>query len=239
MISWISTPTAEGTLYDVDLRLRPEGKAGAIATSLDRLVTYFERDAWVWERLALTKARPIAGDAGLNDNIQKFINGIVQHNHPQDSLITAVADMRKRLRKQQKPAAKASKWQLRQIDGGLSDIDLLIQAWRLQHGALFSGSGQSPADILQRLHARQVIDDRQFEQMMHASQCLNEIHHSLRLTLGPIAPATDILPPGLQTFMLHVMDIADETQFQHHFDQSVSAVIDCIERYLTPAQKSS
>ena len=238
MISWISTPTAEGTLYDVDLRLRPEGKAGAIATSLDRLVTYFERDAWVWEHLALTKARPIAGDAGLNDNIQKFINGIVQHNHPQDSLITAVADMRQRLQKQQKPAAKASKWQLRQIDGGLSDIDLLIQAWRLQHGALFSGSGQSPADILQRLHDRQVIDDRQFEQMMRASQCLNEIHHSLRLTLGPTAPATDILPPGLQTFMLHVMDIADETQFQHHFDQSVSAVIDCIERYLKPARKS-
>ena len=100
MISWISTPTTEGTLYDVDLRLRPEGKAGAIATSLDRLATYFERDAWVWERLALTKARPIAGDAGLNGNIQKFINGIVQHNHPQESLITAVADMRQRLQKQ-------------------------------------------------------------------------------------------------------------------------------------------
>jgi hypothetical protein len=74
--------------------------------------------------------------------------------------------------------------------------------------------------------------------MMRTSQYLNEIHHSLRLTLGPIAPATDILPPGLLNFMLHVMDIADETQFQHHFDQSLNAVINCIERYLTSAQKS-
>ena len=128
---------------------------------------------------------------------------------------------------------------MRQIDGGLTDIDLLIQTWRLQHGALFSGSGHSPADILQRLHANQAIDDRQFEQMMRASQCLNEIHQSFRLTLGPIAPATDILPPELLTFMLKVMDIADETQFQHHFDQSVSAVIDCIERYLAAAQNSA
>ena len=64
MVSWISTPTAEGTLYDVDLRLRPEGQASAIAISIDRLSAYFDQDAWIWEKQALTKARPVAGDAG-------------------------------------------------------------------------------------------------------------------------------------------------------------------------------
>jgi glutamate-ammonia-ligase adenylyltransferase len=234
MVSWISTPTAEGTLYDVDLRLRPEGKAGAIATSIDRLATYFDHDAWIWEKQALTKARPIAGDAGLNDKIQRLINSIINHDHPKDHLITAISDMRQRLQKQQKPV---SKWHLRQIAGGLTDIDLLIQAWRLQHGRLFSGSGQPAHAILQTLFNKDVIDKNLYEQMTDAAKCLNEIHHSLRLTLGPAAPTTDMLPHGLHHFMLQRLDFPDETQFQNHFDLSLSTVIHAIDAYLAMAEK--
>jgi len=232
MVSWISTPTAEGTLYDVDLRLRPEGQAGAVATSIDRLATYFDRDAWIWEKQALTKARPIAGDADLNDKIQQLINSIINHNQPKDRLVTAISDMRQRIQKQQKPA---SQWHLRQIAGGLTDFDLLIQAWRLQYGALFSGSGQSARVILQTLYDKGVIDSSCYEDMTEASKFLNEIHHSLRLTLGPLAPATDSLPHGLHHFMLRRLDFPDETQFQHHFDLIVSTVIQAIDTYMTPA----
>ena len=236
MISWISTPTAEGTLYDVDLRLRPEGQAGAVATSIDRLATYFDRDAWIWEKQALTKARPIAGDAGLSDKIQQLINSNVNHNHPKDSLVKAISDMRQRIQKRQKPA---SQWHLRQIAGGLTDIDLLIQAWRLQHGALFSGSGQTAQVILQTLYDQDVIDGICYENMTEASKCLNEIHHSLRLTLGPAAPATDSLPNGLHKFMLQRLDFPDETRFQHHFNMSVSTVVQAINEYLRSAEKAS
>ena len=232
MVSWISTPTAEGTLYDVDLRLRPEGQAGAVATSLDRLATYFDRDAWIWEKQALTKARPIAGDADLNDKIQQLINSIINHNQPKDRLVTAISDMRQRIQKQQKPA---SQWHLRQIAGGLTDFDLLTQAWRLQYGALFSGSGQSARVILQTLYDKGVIDSNCYEDMTEASKFLNEIHHSLRLTLGPLAPATDSLPHGLHHFMLRRLDFPDETQFQHHFDLIVSTVIQAIDTYMTQA----
>ena len=236
MVSWITTPTAEGTLYDVDLRLRPEGKAGAIATSVDRLSVYFDRDAWIWEKQALTKARPIAGDAGLNDKIQRLINRIINYDHPKDHLIKAISDMRQRLQKQQKPA---SKWHLRQITGGLTDIDLLIHAWRLQHGRLFSVSGQPAHTILQTLFNKDVIDRNLYERMTDATKCLNEIHHSLRLTLGPAAPTTDTLPPGLHHFILQRLDFPDETQFQSHFDLSLSTVIHAIDAYLATAEKPS
>ena len=234
MISWISTPTAEGTLYDVDLRLRPEGRAGAVATSIDRLTTYFERDAWIWEKQALTKARPIAGDPGLRHKIQKLINSIVNNNHPKEHLVMAVSDMRQRIQKQQKPS---SQWQLRQVVGGLTDIDLLIQAWRLQHGAMFSGSGQPARVILQLLYDQGVIDGSCYEDLTDAFKCLNEIHHSLRLTLGPVAPATDSLPHGLYHFVLQRLDFADETQLQNHFDLSTSTVLQSIDAYLTAANK--
>jgi len=81
MVSWLSTATAEGVLYPVDLRLRPEGEAGAIATSLNRLETYFAGDAWIWEKLALAKARPIAGDADLTEKLHVAIHAIVNQPH--------------------------------------------------------------------------------------------------------------------------------------------------------------
>ena len=202
MVSWISTPTAEGTLYDVDLRLRPEGQASAIATSIDRLETYFDRDAWIWGKTSLTKARPIAGDTDLAEKIQQLINGIINYNHPIDSLVKEISDMRQRIQKQQKPA---SQWHLRQIAGGLIDIDLLIQAWRLQHGSMFSGSGQTARVILQTLYNKDVIDGKFWKNMTDASKNLNEIHHSLRLTLGSVAPGTDGLPNGLVKFMLRAI----------------------------------
>ena len=234
MVSWISTPTAEGTLYDVDLRLRPEGQAGAVATSIDRLTTYFSHDAWIWEKQALTKARPIAGDSELTDKIQQLINRIVNQNHPKDRLVTAISDMRQRIQKQQKPL---SQWHLRQIVGGLTDIDLLIQAWRLQYGALFSGSGQPAHIILQTLYEQNVIDSKLYENMTTASKCLNQIHHSLRLTLGAAAPAKDDLPHGLHHFMLKRLEFPDETRFQHHFDLSIGIVIQSINAYLAIAGK--
>ena len=75
--------------------------------------------------------------------------------------------------------------------------------------------------------------------MTDAAKCLNEIHHSLRLTLGPTAPATDMLPRGLHHFMLQRLDFPDETQFQHHFDLSLRTVIHAVNAYLATAEKPS
>ena len=234
MVSWISTPTAEGTLYDVDLRLRPEGQASAIAISIDRLATYFDQDAWIWEKQALTKARPVAGDTGLTKRIQQLVNRIVNQNHPKDRLVQAVFDMRQRIQKQKKPA---SQWHLRQVSGGLTDIDLLIQAWRLQYGALFSGSGQPARVILQTLYDNGVIDKSCYEDMTGASKCFNEIHHSLRLTLGSVVPTTDKLPNGLHHFILQRLGFPNKARFQHHFDLSINTVIQRINAYLIMADK--
>lgn len=120
----------------------------------------------------------------------------------------------------------------------MTDIDLLIQAWRLQHGQLFSGSGQPAHAILQTLSNKDVIDKNLYEQMTDAAKCLNEIHHSLRLTLGPAAPTTDMLPHGLHHFMLQRLDFPDETQFQNQFDFSLSNVIYAIDAYLATAEKT-
>src|SRR5205085_5523766 len=65
LISAITAPTAEGRLYEVDMRLRPSGASGPIATSLAGFAHYQRAEAWTWEHMALTRARPVAGDRGL------------------------------------------------------------------------------------------------------------------------------------------------------------------------------
>ena len=110
-------------LYPVDLRLRPEGEAGAIATSLDRLKTYFAADAWIWEKLALAKARPIAGNADLTEKLHLAIHAIVNQPHDHSLIDPAIDHMLVRIRKFRKGK---SKWHLRARDGGLVELDLLI-----------------------------------------------------------------------------------------------------------------
>ena len=120
-------------------------------------------------------------------------------------------------------------------------IRSVIASWTLFFGLLMisAGSGQTVRVILQTLYDQDVIDGICFESMTEASKCLNEIQHSLRLTLGPATPATDSLPNGLHKFMLQRLDFPDEVQFQHHFDVSVSAVVQAINAYLRSAKKTS
>ena len=76
LVAALSAPTAEGTLYAVDFRLRPSGNAGPLATHIDGFAAYQAKDAWTWEHMALTRARVIAGDKGLAKNATAQIRKI-------------------------------------------------------------------------------------------------------------------------------------------------------------------
>jgi glutamate-ammonia-ligase adenylyltransferase len=229
MVSWLSTATAEGVLYPVDLRLRPEGEAGAIATSLDRLKTYFAADAWIWEKLALAKARPIAGNADLTEKLHLAIHAIVNQPHDNSLIGPAIDNMLVRIRKVRKGK---SKWHLRARDGGLVELDLLIQGMRLQHGDLFDQSGQSIAAILAKLEISGKINANHAEALQDADRLLSEIHQCLRLTFGNAALVPDQLPSPLQQFMLARMDLADEQQLTLQLETTLETVFAILTQYL-------
>jgi glutamate-ammonia-ligase adenylyltransferase len=229
MVSWLSTATAEGVLYPVDLRLRPEGEAGAIATSLDRLKTYFAADAWIWEKLALAKARPIAGNADLTEKLHLAIHAIVNQPHDHSLIGPAIDNMLVRIRKVRKGK---SKWHLRARDGGLVELDLLIQGMRLQHGDLFDQTGQSIAAILAQLEISGKINANHAEALQDADRLLSEIHQCLRLTFGNAALVPDQLPLPLQQFMLARMDLADEQQLTLQLETTLETVFAILTQYL-------
>ncbi|SMX44674.1 glutamine-synthetase adenylyltransferase [Maliponia aquimaris] len=123
LITAMTAPMAEGKLYEVDMRLRPSGNQGPVATSWTAFQDYQREQAWVWEHLAMTRARVIAGPADLAADVEGFRREIIGQPRDPAEVKTAVAEMRARI-----AAAKGN--------GGL--LDAKIGRGRLQDVELFS-----------------------------------------------------------------------------------------------------
>ncbi|HTV44486.1 MAG TPA: bifunctional [glutamine synthetase] adenylyltransferase/[glutamine synthetase]-adenylyl-L-tyrosine phosphorylase [Stellaceae bacterium] len=132
LIGALTAPTAEGSLYPVDMRLRPSGSAGPIASSLQSFERYQHQSAWSWEHMALTRARPVAGDAGLCRRVGEVIGAVLQSRRDPRRLLIDVADMRRRIAAE---TPHASPWDLKNRPGGLFDLEFITQYLMLREAA--------------------------------------------------------------------------------------------------------
>ncbi|MEM7330333.1 MAG: bifunctional [glutamine synthetase] adenylyltransferase/[glutamine synthetase]-adenylyl-L-tyrosine phosphorylase [Pseudomonadota bacterium] len=123
LITAISAETAEGRLYETDMRLRPSGRSGPVATSISAFESYHESSAWTWEHMALTRLRPIAGDSELGTRIGTMAEGIM-HGRDPDQRTADILDMRARLYRD-KPSQ--GDWDLKMRPGGLLDLEFITQ----------------------------------------------------------------------------------------------------------------
>lgn len=129
MVTALSAQTAEGRLYEVDVRLRPSGRQGPVATAIESFRTYQESEAWTWEHLALTRARVLAGDPGLGAEVEAFRRAVLAAKGQGADVLADVADMRRRL-SEAKPGAGG--WDAKFGPGRMMDIELLAQTLALQ-----------------------------------------------------------------------------------------------------------
>ncbi|MBZ0215973.1 MAG: bifunctional [glutamine synthetase] adenylyltransferase/[glutamine synthetase]-adenylyl-L-tyrosine phosphorylase, partial [Fimbriimonadaceae bacterium] len=132
LIAALSAPTAEGTIYEVDMRLRPSGNAGPVATALSRFADYHEKEAWTWEYMALTRARVVAGEAKLADQVTQLIRGILCRPRDRDKVLGDVIEMRQRIHQEK---GTDNHWDLKRFPGGLVDVEFIVQSLQLIHGA--------------------------------------------------------------------------------------------------------
>jgi glutamate-ammonia-ligase adenylyltransferase len=124
LVAALSAPTEEGTLYEVDLQLRPSGKAGPVAVRLSSFERYYREEAWTWEFMALTRIRPVAGDADLGRRIVELAREALRHKSADPKITEDVADMRRRMARERRPR---SVWDVKLAPGGLVDIEFVIQ----------------------------------------------------------------------------------------------------------------
>lgn len=124
LIAALTSPTEEGSLYEVDTQLRPSGRAGPVAVQFSAFENYYRNDAWTWEFMALTRLRPVAGDAGLGRRIVETARAALRRKSADPAIRADVADMRRRMARD-RPAR--SRWDLKLAPGGLVDIEFVLQ----------------------------------------------------------------------------------------------------------------
>jgi glutamate-ammonia-ligase adenylyltransferase len=123
LVSALTVATRRGRLYDVDMRLRPSGRQGPLATRLDSFVAYQAGEADTWEHMALTRARVVAGDPSLTAEVEAAIHAVLTRARD-DGVAREVAEMRGLIAKAK---GDDDPWDLKLVAGGLIDIEFIAQ----------------------------------------------------------------------------------------------------------------
>ena len=145
LITWLTSNTAAGALYDTDLRLRPDGASGLLASSLTAFCKYQRENAWTWEHQALTRARFVAGDRQLGAAFEAEREAILTLPRATGPLAADVADMRRRM------AAghpnPTTLFDLKHDPGGMVDIEFIVQYLVLAHAHRHPGLTRNAGNI--------------------------------------------------------------------------------------------
>jgi [glutamine synthetase] adenylyltransferase / [glutamine synthetase]-adenylyl-L-tyrosine phosphorylase len=132
LISAFTTRTNYGVLYEVDVRLRPSGRAGPVASHVDSFAEYQDREAWTWEHMALTRARVISAPPEFRRRIEAIIRQVLTRPRDAASVAGDVADMRRAIALEK---GEDDIWDLKYAAGGMVDIDFIAQYLQLVHAA--------------------------------------------------------------------------------------------------------
>ncbi|WP_412064736.1 bifunctional [glutamine synthetase] adenylyltransferase/[glutamine synthetase]-adenylyl-L-tyrosine phosphorylase [Rhizobium sp. SYY.PMSO] len=207
LIAALSAPTAEGILYEVDMRLRPSGNKGPVATRINAFEKYQRTEAWTWEHMALSRARLIGGDEGLVNDAERVIGEVLSAKRDIARIAKDVREMRA-LIEQEKPPENI--WDLKLIPGGLIDIEFIAQYLRLiapERGVGIDANGLSTAEALKLLGAS-LMGRNDLDVCLEALHLYTELSQLIRLCIdGPFDPQN--APSGLIELVCRAGDCPD------------------------------
>jgi glutamate-ammonia-ligase adenylyltransferase len=227
LIAAVSAPTAEGVLYELDLRLRPSGNKGPVATHVESFSKYQRQEAWTWEHMALTRARIVTGDAGFAGMIAAEIDQILALPRDAARVRAQAAEMRAMIEKEKPPR---DRWDLKLVPGGLIDLEFIAQVAVLTGGL---EPGERPAatgKILSRL-APGFADPQLRRELTDAFALYSALTQITRLCLtGPFE--RDDVPPGLSDLLLRQTDLPDFGVLEAHLNETAQKVRSGFDRLL-------
>ncbi|MBL8881601.1 MAG: bifunctional [glutamine synthetase] adenylyltransferase/[glutamine synthetase]-adenylyl-L-tyrosine phosphorylase [Hyphomicrobium sp.] len=181
LITALSAPTAEGTLYEVDMRLRPSGQKGPVATKLSSFIDYQSAEAWTWEHMAMTRARAIAGEPGLARRVETAILDALQKPRDRAKIAADVRDMRQRIATE-KGSDKI--WDLKQVRGGLVDLEFIAQHLQLVSAASYPGIlDQNTLMALGKLERAGALSPNDAADLIASGRLLHALTQIIRLSL--------------------------------------------------------
>jgi glutamate-ammonia-ligase adenylyltransferase len=181
MSAWLQTRTAAGLLFEIDLRLRPNGDAGLPVVSLQAFESYQRESAWVWEHQALTRARFATGDAAIGARFEALRRDVLRQPRDAVALAAEVRAMRRKMTEGH--PTRSAQFDVKHDAGGMVDIEFLVQYLVLAHSAahpeLLDDAGNIA--LLDRAAKAGLIDATAAADCAQAYRDLRRLQHVLRL----------------------------------------------------------
>ena len=221
LIAALSADTAEGSLYQVDMRLRPSGNQGPVATKLSSFNLYQLNSAWTWEHLALTRARVITGSAALRREIATTIREVLSRPRDRNTVATDVKAMRDKI-----AADKGSSeiWDLKHVRGGLIDLEFIAQFLQIMSAAEHSEVLDQNTELaLSKLSAAGVLSPGDAEVLVPAARLYHTLTQLLRLCIDKPFSADDA-PRALKDLLARASDMPDFAALEATLKDTLAAV---------------
>jgi glutamate-ammonia-ligase adenylyltransferase len=219
----ISEATEDGFVFRVDLRLRPEGTRGELATSLRAAEIYYESSGQTWERAALIKARPVAGDRSLGEEFLRSIVPFVFRKYMDFTSIEEIKEMKDRINRAAVRGRKAAR-DLKLGAGGIREIEFFVQAHQLIYG------GKEPSlrlrgtvETLEALSRLRIVSEREREELAGSYVFLRRLEHRIQ---AHRERQTHVLPQGEddQRRLARAMGLEDPRALRAELDRNGDAV---------------
>jgi len=219
-IAALTAPGAEGPLYRVDMRLRPSGNKGPVAVSLAAFRTYHAGSAWTWERMALTRARVVAGQPAMRARVERAIAEALRAGDPARVRPDAAAMRARMLR----DLPESGPWDVKLRPGGLVEVEFVAQALQLAHGLHEPMTRRA----LTLLAGQGALSDADARLLIEADHLWRTIQSMLRITVGHAAAP----PPTAAEPLLRATGTVDLAALHGRMDETARAVRAAFVRYV-------
>ncbi len=229
LIAALSAQTAEGALYEVDMRLRPSGSQGPVATRLSGFIDYQERSAWTWEHLALARARVVCGPDALRQPIADTVRSVLTRARDRASVVQDVKEMRAKIAADK---GTVDIWNLKQVRGGLVDLEFLAQFLQIvnahEHPDVLD---QNTERALTKLAAFCVLAKEDAEVLIPAAKLYQSLTQVLRLCLDKPFKAADA-PLALRELLARSADMPDFSVLEVTLKEALARVHEAFDRLI-------
>ena len=231
LVSALTVATRRGRLYEVDMRLRPSGGKGPLATQWQSFSDYQQSEAETWEHMALTRARPVAGDMSLREEFVRGAAHVIGRSRDGRALRKAVAEMRALIAQEKGDGAI---WDLKLVKGGMMDIEFLAQYLSLNFAHLHPQIAQvETASILKAALAAQLLDADDGERLISADRLYTILMQMFRLsTDGAFNP--ELMASGVLRRIAAAADLPDFRLLEMNLRETRAQVRSIFEKILKP-----
>ncbi len=233
IVTALTAPMSQGRLYEVDMRLRPSGNQGPVATSWSSFTQYQQNEAWVWEHLALTRMRVIAGEPELAADVTAFCDALLEQPRDQVEIFREVSEMRARLAAAKTPDGP---WDAKTGPGRMLDIELLAQA-----GMLLADRASQSCDHRQGTEAGLAaavatgwLQEADAQLLRRSYRLYWAVQSAMRLIAGK-SSGDATRGEGGAAFLLRSTGFDRISDLQQALEEAYESCAACIDRCLAPA----